>query len=68
MCVWCSDYLGKLGKAADMDDDAADMASDNSIPLGVGASAYGSENGEEEADVIPQRTLTFSIGYSEPLG
>ncbi|KAI7796448.1 NLR family CARD domain-containing protein 3 [Triplophysa rosa] len=51
-----------------MEDDAADMASDNSIPLGVGASAYGSENGEEELDIIPQRTLPFVLGYSEPVG
>ncbi|KAA0720123.1 hypothetical protein E1301_Tti008250 [Triplophysa tibetana] len=49
-------------------EDAADMASDNSIPLGVGASAYGSENGEEELDFIPQRTLPILIGYSEPVG
>lgn len=51
-----------------MDDDAVDMASDNSIPLGVGASAYGSENGDEEGDFIPQRTLPFTLGYSDPVG
>ncbi|XP_051956229.1 NLR family CARD domain-containing protein 3-like isoform X1 [Xyrauchen texanus] len=51
-----------------MDDDAVDMASDNSLPLGIGASAFGSEHGDEEEDVIPQRTLPFNLGYSEPLG
>lgn len=61
-------FSDKHGKAAEMEDDAADMASDNSIPLGVGASAYGSENGEEELDFMPQRTLPFLIGYSEPVG
>lgn len=49
-----------------MDDDV-DMASDNSLPLGIGASAFGSENGDEE-DVLPQRTLPFSLGYSDPVG
>lgn len=49
-----------------MDDDV-DMASDNSLPLGIGASAFGSENGDEE-DVLPERTLPFSLGYSDPVG
>ncbi|XP_043077291.1 NLR family CARD domain-containing protein 3 [Puntigrus tetrazona] len=51
-----------------MEDDAVDMASDNSLPLGIGASAFGSENGDEEDDVIPQRTLPFSLGFSCPVG
>uniref|UniRef100_A0A673I5F0 Protein NLRC3-like n=1 Tax=Sinocyclocheilus rhinocerous TaxID=307959 RepID=A0A673I5F0_9TELE len=51
-----------------MDDDAVDMASDNSLPLGIGASAFGSENGDEEDDVIPQRTLPFTLGFSGPVG
>ncbi|RXN27062.1 NLRC3-like protein [Labeo rohita] len=51
-----------------MDDDAVDMASDNSLPLGIGASAFGSENGDEEDDVIPQRTLPFALEYSGPVG
>ncbi|XP_067280012.1 NLR family CARD domain-containing protein 3 [Pseudorasbora parva] len=51
-----------------MDDEAIDMASDNSIPLGVGASAFGSEHGDEEGDFIPQRTLPFTLGYSDPVG
>ncbi|KAK2872742.1 hypothetical protein Q8A67_022639 [Cirrhinus molitorella] len=51
-----------------MDDDAVDMASDNSLPLGIGASAFGSENGEEEDDVIPQRNLPFALGISGPVG
>ncbi|ROL47623.1 Protein NLRC3 [Anabarilius grahami] len=51
-----------------MDDDAVDMASDNSLPLGIGASAFGSENGDEEDDFIPQRTLPFTLGYSDPVG
>lgn len=50
-----------------MDDDAVDMASDNSLPLGIGASAFGSENGDEE-DVMPQRTLPFILGFSGPVG
>ncbi|KAK7143572.1 hypothetical protein R3I93_014665 [Phoxinus phoxinus] len=50
-----------------MDDDGVDMASDNSLPLGIGASAFGSENGDEE-DFIPQRTLPFTLGYSDPVG
>lgn len=51
-----------------MEDDAVDMASDNSLPLGIGASAFGSENGDEEDDVIPQRTLPFTLGFSGPVG
>ncbi|XDV38816.1 hypothetical protein PO909_008148 [Leuciscus waleckii] len=51
-----------------MDDDGVDMASDNSLPLGIGASAFGSENGDEEDDFIPQRTLPFTLGYSDPVG
>ncbi|XP_052392995.1 protein NLRC3 [Carassius gibelio] len=51
-----------------MDDDAVEVASDNSLPLGIGASAFGSENGEEEDDFIPQRTLPFSLGFSNPAG
>uniref|UniRef100_A0A9J7ZM70 NLR family, CARD domain containing 3-like 1 n=1 Tax=Cyprinus carpio carpio TaxID=630221 RepID=A0A9J7ZM70_CYPCA len=50
-----------------MDDDAVDVASDNSLPLGIGASAFGSENGDEE-DVMPQRTLPFTLGFSNPVG
>ncbi|XP_016317088.1 protein NLRC3-like [Sinocyclocheilus anshuiensis] len=51
-----------------MDDDAVDVASDNSLPLGIGASAFGSENGDEEDDVIPQRTLPFTLGFSNHVG
>ncbi|XP_051960016.1 NLR family CARD domain-containing protein 3 [Xyrauchen texanus] len=51
-----------------MDDDAVDMASDNSLPFGMGASAYGSEHGDEEGDYFPQRTLPIFLGYSEPVG
>lgn len=50
-----------------MEDDAADMASEDNLPLGIGASQFGSENGDEE-DIMPQRTLPFSLGYSDPVG
>lgn len=50
-----------------MDDDVADMASESSLPLGIGASQFGSENGDEE-DIMPQRTLPFTLGYSDPVG
>lgn len=39
--------------------------SDNSLPFGQGASAFGSEDGDEE-DVIPERRLSLDLRLWEP--
>ncbi|TRY87395.1 hypothetical protein DNTS_013882 [Danionella cerebrum] len=47
-------------------DNSVDMEDDDDLPFGRGVSIYGSEDGDGE-DVIPQRTLPFTLRYSDPV-